>query len=681
MKTNSKGKFFAFLIAAILIIAPHSSSAFDVLSPSFLTASAKNGAVFLQWTNYSAVTNHIVEYKQTTSSTWVTFPHPVLVAPGIVVNNLVNNTSYDFRVSAIVSPDQSAPSAPVSAIPSATALHVSNNQIIATGQSNAQGSYAFPVLTTTQPYNNKMLNANGTALIPLAEPITGGMSWTGETMSSSFANNVTRLTQPTIPNYVSIISLNAIAGVPYTSLKQGTDIYNHALSDVRAAKLQSNVLGNKTLIVPAVTTLHGETDEGNGTTADQYEDYLLEWQNDYQNDIRAITGQEEPVRLFTYQMNSWIWFGSAVPHTALGQYAAAKNNPDKIVMVTSEYIFDPADGVHLTNYSQRRLGEYFAKIYKKVVIDGEDWSPLMPTSVSMTGNVITATFHVPVPPLAFDTTAVLAQANYGFEYADSSNSASITNVAITGPDTVQVTLSNVPTGSNPRLRYAYTGTPWSNVGSHIAGTPRGNLRDSDTTEATVDAAVPAYMGGYLRNWSLTFDEAVTVVAQTTPDQPTSVSAVAGTVNGTAIISFTAPAYNGGSPITGYIVTSAPGNITVTGTGSPITITGLSNHTTYTFTVRAINANGQSTPSANSNAITLNWPTLVTVNPRPITPSSTNKKPGVQTISGKNLVESTISNTGTINTASVISSQKTKKEPTVAVKATEAKTVESKSSIE
>ncbi|MCM3702122.1 S-layer homology domain-containing protein [Paenibacillus macerans] len=90
-----------------------------------------------------------------------------------------------------------------------------------------------------------------------------------------------------------------------------------------------------------------------------------------------------------------------------------------------------------------------------------------------------------------------------------------------------------------------------------------------------------------------------------PGAPTDVKAVAG--NGQAVISFTPPAEQGGSPITGYEVTAMPGNITVTGTASPLTITGLTNGTNYTFTVKAINGVGNSGSSASSNAVTPTQP--------------------------------------------------------------------------
>ena len=86
-----------------------------------------------------------------------------------------------------------------------------------------------------------------------------------------------------------------------------------------------------------------------------------------------------------------------------------------------------------------------------------------------------------------------------------------------------------------------------------------------------------------------------------PNTPTSVSATAG--NHQATVTFT-PGSNGGSSILYYLASSTPGNITATSTGSPITVTSLTNGTTYTFQVYAVNAVGPSSPSTASASITL-----------------------------------------------------------------------------
>jgi hypothetical protein len=97
-----------------------------------------------------------------------------------------------------------------------------------------------------------------------------------------------------------------------------------------------------------------------------------------------------------------------------------------------------------------------------------------------------------------------------------------------------------------------------------------------------------------------------------PGAPTIGTAIGG--NGQAVISFTPPAYNGGSAITGYTVTSNPGNVSSTGATSPITMNGLANGTSYSFTVKAANSAGTSAPSAATTGITPNTVPVTTASP-------------------------------------------------------------------
>ncbi|HKT52280.1 MAG TPA: fibronectin type III domain-containing protein [Candidatus Angelobacter sp.] len=108
---------------------------------------------------------------------------------------------------------------------------------------------------------------------------------------------------------------------------------------------------------------------------------------------------------------------------------------------------------------------------------------------------------------------------------------------------------------------------------------------------------------------------VTPFAPTVPATPTNVSAVAG--DSSAQVAWTGSSYDGGSPITGYTVTALAGgtptsitaNACATCTG--VNVGGLSNGTTYTFTVHATNAVGNSSESAQSNAVT---PSLTAIPP-------------------------------------------------------------------
>ena len=72
-------------------------------------------------------------------------------------------------------------------------------------------------------------------------------------------------------------------------------------------------------------------------------------------------------------------------------------------------------------------------------------------------------------------------------------------------------------------------------------------------------------------------------------------------NAQSLVTWTAPAANGGSAITSYTVTSSGGQTCTTpnGTTTSCTVTGLTNGTSYTFTVKATNAVGSGPASAPS----------------------------------------------------------------------------------
>jgi len=71
----------------------------------------------------------------------------------------------------------------------------------------------------------------------------------------------------------------------------------------------------------------------------------------------------------------------------------------------------------------------------------------------------------------------------------------------------------------------------------------------------------------------------------------------------ALVSWTAPASDGGTPILHYTVTSAPGGVSATSSATTAAVTGLSNGTPYTFTVTATNAADISVSSSPSSAVT------------------------------------------------------------------------------
>jgi hypothetical protein len=90
---------------------------------------------------------------------------------------------------------------------------------------------------------------------------------------------------------------------------------------------------------------------------------------------------------------------------------------------------------------------------------------------------------------------------------------------------------------------------------------------------------------------------------TVPDSPTTVSGVPG--SSFVDVSFVDSVFDGGLPIIDYTVTAYNGVTVITsavGFTSPITVSGLTNGTAYTFTVKARNAVGYSAESAASDPL-------------------------------------------------------------------------------
>lgn len=142
---------------------------------------------------------------------------------------------------------------------------------------------------------------------------------------------------------------------------------------------------------------------------------------------------------------------------------------------------------------------------------------------------------------------------------------------------------------------SYTVTPSSGSASSGASTTQTVTGLLSATNYTFTAYATNAVGN-----SPTAGPTGAVLVTTVPATPGAPSGTPG--NNEATISWSAPA-NGGKTITGYTVTSSPGSITASTTGTSVTVTGLTNGTAYTFTVYATNANGNSATSPSSPSIT------------------------------------------------------------------------------
>ena len=94
--------------------------------------------------------------------------------------------------------------------------------------------------------------------------------------------------------------------------------------------------------------------------------------------------------------------------------------------------------------------------------------------------------------------------------------------------------------------------------------------------------------------------ATSVTPKRAPDAPTAATATHG--NASATVSWSAPANNGGATISSYTVTSNPGGKTCTTANRTCAVTGLTNGSSYTFSVKATNVAGTSVASAETTPV-------------------------------------------------------------------------------
>ena len=177
-------------------------------------------------------------------------------------------------------------------------------------------------------------------------------------------------------------------------------------------------------------------------------------------------------------------------------------------------------------------------------------------------------------------------------------------------------------GHNGGVKVSWT-TPSDDGGTPITGyvityaPPR--LSDGHTESVRSGTGTSTTIEGFANGTTYTFTvSALNAVGRgpasppgtgtpfTVPGAPTGVSAVGG--DRSATVSWTTPAFDGGSAVTGYTITAAPGGApkTAAAGATSATFTGLTNGTAYTFAVKATNAAGAGA-SASSAPVTPSLP--------------------------------------------------------------------------
>ena len=376
--------------------------------------------------------------------------------------------------------------------------------ILGTGQSLAVGGGPAINMSTSQPFQNLKLVDNGPdpkypidgsgkpqwAAVPLIEPIRirgpgTGAGYTdgqypnnieGETPHSGMGNTLSSLwASRGLGEYVTAHAEFGWSGHCLVDIDKqgGKRAYPASLNEARvwmtlAAK------ANKTFGYGGITLTHGECDANNPNYGAGV--YRL-WQ-DYNADLKAITGQEGDIPMFVSQQSTIPGAGGS----AVQIWQQGTLHPGQIVCTGPKYPYQYLrDNLHLPAPGYERLGQKYAEVFDLVVNRKIAWNPVQPNKISRTGTTITLGFDVPNPPLVWDThvSAPHQQANTewalgkGFEVTSAQGAKlRIASVAVQG-DGVVITLAQDPGATKVTVAYAVTPDGGSAEGL------RGQLRDSD----------------------------------------------------------------------------------------------------------------------------------------------------------------------------------------------------------
>ncbi|MES0875193.1 hypothetical protein [Sinimarinibacterium thermocellulolyticum] len=394
----------------------------------------------------------------------------------------------------------------------AEAIH----QIVSYGQSVSLGTGAVPPISTEPHPSNLMFSsgvraqfgegdaaANRASLVPFQE---SRYYWLGETPVAGMLQMIDQMRMQEDGHRSADLGIRYLGSAPgkggqtVKALSFGSSPFEQLIWDLYFGHAHARVR-NAEYRLGAVTWGQGESDQYWGTDAQTYRAGVdaLRRQIDWVNEV--ITGSAERVPMIAYQVSAHLAAGSARPDIALAQLELGRTQPD-FHLATPLYMMDFVDEFHLDARSSKWLGAYFGLVYKRVVIDGGRWQPLLPLRARSIDRVVVVDFHVPVPPLVFDTVQVADPGQYGFRVVDPDGRDNpITGIAIDRAGTRVWIAAARPIAAGSSLRYAWDGDKPS---GRLTG-PRGNLRDSQGDRLVFD---PQGIAAPMHNWCVIFELSV-----------------------------------------------------------------------------------------------------------------------------------------------------------------------------
>ena len=554
-------------------------------APTSLVASATgiSGSISV---SFSSTASNITNYTYSTDGINYTAFSPEQTTSPVTISGLTNGTAYTFYLKAVTMTGMSLAS---SASGSTTPVIGPNAPTgLVASAAGVSGTISVSFSSTSLNIINYMYSTNGSSFTSLspaqtASPVTisgltNGTSYTlylkavnssGSSVASAASGSVTPYTNPAAPTSL-VASAAGVSGTISLAFSAGSN-NGSAISNYKYSTDGTNFTAFSPAQTASPVTISGLT---NGTSYTLY--------------LKAVNSAGESVASAAASGAVTPYTNPAAPTTLVASAAGVSGT------ISLAFSAGLNNGSAISNYKYSTDGTNFTT-----------FSPAQtasPVTINGLTNGTSYTLYLKAVNSAGESVASAAASGAVTPY---------TNPA--GPTSLVVSA----TGVSGTLSVAFTSG--SNNGSAISNYMYSTDGTNFTTFSPAQTASPVTISGLTNGTAYTlYLKAVnsagessasaasgSVSPYTNPDAPTNLVASAAGVSGTISVAFTAGS-NNGSPITNYWYSTDGINFTSLSsvqTASPVTISGLTNGTSYTLYLKAANLAGVSSASAASGPIT------------------------------------------------------------------------------
>ena len=565
--------------------------------PTIAAVTSENGALAVTFTPASNGGSAVTAYEYSVNgSTWTTTGS---LSPTFTITNLINGTNYPVEVRADNSVGDSNPSPAVSGIPAT----VPGQPTITTA---ARGNATISVTYAES-------SSGGSAIVAYQYSTDAGVTW--QTASSN--------ADPMVITTLSTNGTTPIAnGTEYPVEIRAVNAVGDSLASIPVEAAPATVPGAPgVMLTPgngAITVVASVTN--NGGSAVTGIDYSLN------GGPFISTGTTSPTFTITGLSNGTSYSISVRADNAIGNGTPSNptsGTPRTVpgaptgVLASSDSASADVSWTAPTSNGGSPISGYTATAYTSIsgaTTAGTACTTTSALACTVTGLTNGTTYFVGVTATNAAGTSVSSSPLQPVTPIARPGAPSITSVA-SGDSYLAVSFTAGAAGGDPITSYQYSldgGATWTTASGTTSPVYINGLTDGTSYPITLRAVSAAGVGAS--------SSSVSGTPFTFPNAPSATSITANGGNGSAVVTWAAPAFNGGAPISNqtvngvsdsaYTVTafSAPtaGNqVTTCSTSGALTctLTGLTNGTTYYVSIQAGNTAGLSQRSTPRVAVT------------------------------------------------------------------------------